>query len=197
MKRAVVTGATGFVGACVARRLLRDGHEVHLLVRPEHQRWRIADIERDVHVRVVDLGDRAAAHEAIQAVRPAWVFNLMARGAYATQTDSDDIVRTNVTATIHLLDAARAAGIEAFVQAGSSSEYGFKDHAPRENEAVAPNSVYAVTKAAATHYGQMVARQHDLHVVTLRLYSVYGPAEHEPGTVHLSKAEADAAEHDH
>jgi dolichol-phosphate mannosyltransferase len=177
MKRAAVTGATGFVGACVARRLLRDGHEVHLLVRPSHQPWRIADIARDVRLHVVDMHDRGAVARAVADIRPEWVFNLMAHGAYSSQTDADEIVRTNLLGTIHLLDAARAAGAESFVQTGSSSEYGFKDHPPREDEAVAPNSTYAVTKAAATHYGQMIARAHDINVVTLRLYSVYGPFE--------------------
>jgi len=177
MKRAAVTGATGFVGACVARRLLRDGHEVHLLVRPTHQRWRIADIERDVRIHVVDMHDRAAVARAVDAIRPEWVFNLMAHGAYSQQTNADEIVRTNLLGTIHLLDAARAAGVEAFVQTGSSSEYGLKDHAPKEDEPLEPNSTYAVTKAAATHYSRMIARAHDMHVVTLRLYSVYGPFE--------------------
>src|SRR5438552_13936928 len=145
MKRAAVTGATGFVGACLARRLLRDGHEVHLLVRPAHQRWRIADIERDVRVHVVDTHDGAAVARAVAAIRPEWVFNLMAHGAYSSQTDADEIVRTNLLGAIHLMDAARAAGAEAFVQTGSSSEYGFKDHPPREDEALAPNSTYAMT----------------------------------------------------
>ena len=140
------------------------GHEVHLLVRPAHQRWRIAEIERDVRIHVVDMHDRAAVARAVGDIRPDWVFNLMAHGAYSSQTDPEEIVRTNLLGAIHLLDAARAAGAQAFVQTGSSSEYGFKDHAPNEDEPLAPNSIYAVTKAAATHYGQMVARQHDMHV---------------------------------
>jgi nucleoside-diphosphate-sugar epimerase len=177
MKRAVVTGATGFVGACLARRLLRDGHEVHLLLRPAHQRWRIADVEGDLRLHIVDVNDRAAVLRTLRELRPEWVFNLMAHGAYSSQTDPDEIVRTNLLGTIHLLDAAQASGAEAFVQAGSSSEYGFQDHAPREDEPVAPNSLYAVSKVAATHYGQMIARQRDFQVVTLRLYSVYGPFE--------------------
>jgi nucleoside-diphosphate-sugar epimerase len=66
------------------------------------------------------------------------------------------------------------------VQAGSSSEYGFKDHAPSEDERVDPNSAYAVGKVAATNYCRFVACRDSVPYTTLRLYSVYGPWE-EPG----------------
>jgi dolichol-phosphate mannosyltransferase len=67
--------------------------------------------------------------------------------------------------------------VEAFVQTGSSSEYGYKDHPVSEDELLQPNSHYAITKAAATHYCQFVARSTGLNAVTVRLYSVYGPYE--------------------
>jgi dolichol-phosphate mannosyltransferase len=66
------------------------------------------------------------------------------------------------------------------VNTGSSSEYGYKDHAPDEAEAVEPNSEYAVTKASATMYCRWLARSADMAVTTLRLYSVYGAWE-DPG----------------
>jgi len=86
-------------------------------------------------------------------------------------------VQTNVAGTINLLEAAVRIGFEAFVNTGSSSEYGFKDHAPAENEWLEPNSAYAVTKAAGTLYCSHIARSTGAHVLTLRLYSVYGPFE--------------------
>ena len=61
-------------------------------------------------------------------------------------------------------------------QHGSSSEYGLKDHAPREDEWLEPNSHYAVTKAAGTHLTALAAAE-GLPAVTLRLYSIYGPWE--------------------
>ena len=177
MKRAIITGATGFVGANLAWRLLRDGHEVHLLIRPACDRWRIEAIGRDAAFHSADLHDPAAVADAVAGIRPEWVFHLAAYGAYSFQNDREEMVRTNVQGTLNLLEACLKTGFEAFVNTGSSSEYGFKDHAPKETEPVEPNSDYAVTKAGATYFCGQMARRHDVRVPTLRLYSVYGPYE--------------------
>jgi dolichol-phosphate mannosyltransferase len=87
------------------------------------------------------------------------------------------MVATNVTGTVALMEECRAHGFEAFVNTGSSSEYGWKDHAPTEDEVLDPNSAYAATKAAATHYCRQAALAEGLPVRTLRLYSAYGPWE--------------------
>jgi nucleoside-diphosphate-sugar epimerase len=86
-------------------------------------------------------------------------------------------MRTNLMATVSLVEACRDQGCQAVVHAGSSSEYGIKDHAPPESEPLEPNSDYAVSKSAATMFCRQVARRDGLHAVTLRLYSAYGPYE--------------------
>ena len=178
MKRVIVTGATGFVGANLARRLLRDGHEVHLLLRRGHASWRIAEIASSVYCHEVDLGDREGLDRLFSLIRPDWVFHLAVQGAYSSQTDLQQMIQTNIHGTINLVEAALAVGVEVFVNTGSSSEYGLKDHAPSENESLEANSYYAVTKASATLYCRHVAQNNDtLHLPTLRLYSVYGPWE--------------------
>jgi dolichol-phosphate mannosyltransferase len=63
------------------------------------------------------------------------------------------------------------------VNAGSSSEYGLKDHPPPEHELPEPNSAYAVTKASATLLGGWLARSREVAITTLRLYSAFGPWE--------------------
>jgi dolichol-phosphate mannosyltransferase len=87
------------------------------------------------------------------------------------------MVEANLMAAVALLDACAEMGVDAYVQTGSSSEYGLKDHPAREDEILQPNSHYAITKAAATHYAQLISGQRNLHAVTLRLYSIYGPYE--------------------
>lgn len=177
-RRALVTGASGFVGANLARRLAADGHAVTATCRPGADLWRVQDATA-LDVRPLDVSDERAVDELIDDLRPQWTFHLAAHGAYSWQTDTRQIFATNLLGAVNLIDACRRTGAcEAFVHAGSSSEYGFKDHAPDEDDSLQPASDYAVAKAAATLYGRQAAGQGDaMRVVTLRLYSVYGPYE--------------------
>jgi UDP-glucose 4-epimerase len=177
MKRALVTGASGFVGANLARRLLHDGHGVHLFLRDAHQGWRLEEISADCGITLGDVTDREAVRRSLAAAKPDWVFHLSAYGAYSSQTGFEQMLATNVTGCANLLDSCIEAGVEAFVQTGSSSEYGYKASASREDDRLEPNSHYAITKAAATQYCQFTGRKLDFHAVTARLYSIYGPYE--------------------
>jgi len=177
-KRAIVTGATGFVGAVLARALVEDGHDVHLLTRPGSDRWRLEDPGGlDAPCHDVDLADADGVAGALKDIHADWIFHLAAHGAYPAQTDRRRMVETNIVGTMNLVEVAVELGFEALVNTGSSSEYGFTDHPPREDEWCEPNSDYAVTKLSQTLFCRANARQHDVHMPTLRLYSVYGPYE--------------------
>ena len=122
MKRVVLTGGTGFVGANLAHRLVADGHQTHLLVRLGFARWRIEPILDRVSLHEADLSDADRVKAAIGTIEPAWIFHLAAHGAYSWQTDADEITRTNIAGTRNLLAAALDAGVEMFVNTGSSSD---------------------------------------------------------------------------
>src|SRR4029078_12933745 len=96
----------------------------------------------------LDVTSPAALERVVEWARPDWVFHLAAHGAYSWQRDPERIMQTNLVATVRLLAACQTRGFAAFVHAGSSSEYGFQDHAPREDDLPAPNSDYATMKAA-------------------------------------------------
>jgi dolichol-phosphate mannosyltransferase len=123
------------------------------------------------------MQNREGVRRALAQARADWIFHLAVYGGYSFQPDLEAMVATNVVGTTNLLTAALAAGFEAFVNTGSSSEYGDCDHAPAEEEAPRPNSYYAVTKAAATELCRQAARQSGARIPTLRLYSVFGPYE--------------------
>jgi len=177
MKRIIITGATGFVGANLARKLLAEGNQVHILVRPDYSPWRIQTIRGDLNIHEVEFLDKPKLETVVAKIQPDWVFHLAASGAYSWQTDLTQMVQTNVLGAINLVEACLKTGFDTFINTGSSSEYGFKTAAPTETEWLEPNSHYAVTKASATLFCRHTAQSRNLRLFTLRLYSVFGAYE--------------------
>ncbi|HSW90169.1 MAG TPA: NAD-dependent epimerase/dehydratase family protein [Patescibacteria group bacterium] len=177
MKTIVITGGTGFVGANLARVALHKNYNVHLLVRDTYKSWRITDIQKDLHLHKVSLTDEKQLITLFKKIRPNWFFHTAVFGAYSAQTDLAEMLQTNILGTTALLNAAKSVGFDAFINTGSSSEYGYQDHPTKESDWIDPNSHYAVTKAFTTQLCRFESLQNKLPITTLRLYSVYGPYE--------------------
>jgi nucleoside-diphosphate-sugar epimerase len=176
-RRFLVTGATGFIGANLCRRLVEQGEEVHVIVRRQSNRWRIADLAGNLHMHEADICEADEVERVFAAARPDVIYHLATHGAYSYQTDGQQILITNVFGLWNLLQSAKKRGYELFVNTGSSSEYGQKDFAMREADVLEPNSFYAVAKSAQSLLCQHSSRMNELPIVTLRLFSVYGPWE--------------------
>ena len=176
-ERILVTGAAGFVGANLVRRLLADGSDVTAVVRPGSDLWRLQQLANDVEVAEVDLRDAAAVDGLTARSGAATIFHLAAHGAYSWQTDRRAIFDVVVGSLVNLVESALRHEVAAFVATGSSSEYGFSGCAPSESELPEPNSDYAVAKVSATFLLGHIGRTTAMKTRTLRLYSVYGPYE--------------------
>jgi nucleoside-diphosphate-sugar epimerase len=173
----LVTGGAGFVGANLVRRMIADGHDVHLILTPGRDYWRLGKDAAPYVPHHLDLADQPAVVSLLAVVRPEWIFHLATFGAYPNQNDFDRALRTNVIATASFVQAAMKQGFESLVVAGTSSEYGTKQEPPRESAGLDPLSYYAATKAAATILCRQLATAYAANLVILRLYSVYGPFE--------------------
>ncbi len=178
--KAFITGISGFVGAGLARELVKRGEEVHGLVRPGSDEWRLKDIETKITLHRAELLDEHSLEKAVTTAQPTTIFHLASYGTYpGKQVEPKKILETNLLGSLNVFQAAEKVGA-LVVSAGSSSEYGRKNHPMQENELIVPESYYAVGKAAQTFLGQQFAQSKKCPVITLRLFSVYGPFE-EPG----------------
>ena len=169
-ERVLITGGSGFLGACLASNLVAEGHDVHLLLRAKFSGWRLQGLAGRYTPQWADLRDADAVKRAVAACRPEVVYHLATHGAYPSQQERRAILATNLLGTANLLDALDGQGYRAFVHTGSSSEYGHKDGPMREADRLEPRTDYAVTKAAATLLCQAEAYK-GRPVVTVRVFS--------------------------
>jgi nucleoside-diphosphate-sugar epimerase len=176
-ERFFITGATGFVGSCLARKLVEIGCEVHLLIRENAKRWRLHGIEDKLHIHIGNMNDAENLRNLVGDIQPTVIYHLAVHGAYPTQTDADQIILTDVFGTWNLLKACSEVDYKVFINTGSSSEYGSKRSAMREEDLLEPNSYYAVAKSAQSLVCQHMARADRRPINTFRLFSVYGQYE--------------------
>ncbi len=175
-ERVLIIGASGFVGANLARAELAAGKEVHLLVRSHSALDRLRDVIGRCPIHQADLRDPAALRRAVDGCRPEVVYHAAAQGTFQNQADRTGTLLSNLLGTAHLLEATRRHDLRAFVNVGSSSEYGHKSAPMRPEDRLEPRSDYGVAKAAATLLCQAEALQ-GRPVVTVRIFSAYGPWE--------------------
>lgn len=173
----LITGASGFVGANLLRRLIEEmpSQKVHVLLRKSSNTWRIDDALKKVSTHVVDLQDQLKINRLVQKIKPRTIFHLAAHGAYPyQQLGEKEIIDTNVICTFNLIQACLRTGFNAFINTGSSSEYGINQKPMSEGDLLTPITAYGVSKAWATLYGQYLALAQKVPITTLRLFGVYG-----------------------
>ncbi len=173
----VISGASGFVGANLCRFFLGKGAQVLALEGPSEAHWRLPTHPALSRVRI-DLCSPAEVQKLLSSLEVTVFINCAAYGAYSSQADVDRIYRVNFEALRTILDClTRVPTLKAFVQTGSSSEYGVNCSGPSEDAATLPDSHYAVSKVASTALVRFYATKHNLPAWVFRLYSIYGPYE--------------------
>lgn len=167
VKRALVTGATGYIGSKLAGHLVATGWTVHTVVRPASERGRLP---REAVCHVHD-GTAAAMVRLVAEAAPDVVFHLASLPLAAYPIDDlDPMIAANVGFGAQLLEAMAQSGCRNLVEAGTYWEY---DVGGR----YCPNSLYAASKHAFRALVFYYARRHGIGAITLVLYDVYGPGD--------------------
>jgi len=191
----LVTGGAGFIGSHLVERCLAAGHAVSVLddfndyYDPALKRANVSAFRAagDVTVHEGDLRDTALLARALDP-RPDVVVHLAARaGVRPSWADPLLYHDVNVTGTLRLLEAMRAAAVPRLVFASSSSVYGNTDAVPFREDApdLKPISPYGVSKLLGEHYVRVFSELTGMTAVCLRFFTAYGPRQRPDMAIHL------------
>src|ERR1700728_2772701 len=182
----LVTGAAGFIGFHLARRLLADGWTVHGVDNlndyydPRLKQARVGELRTSAnfHFEKCDLADRAAVAALFAKERFPYVAHLAAQAGVAhSAVDPAAYVDANLVGFANILEGCRQVQSRHLVYASSSSVYGANTQMPlRTSDRVdEPLSLYGATKRANELMAYAYAHLYGLPATGLRFFTVYGP----------------------
>jgi len=171
----LLTGATGFAGSVLARRLCQQGCKVRAIARASSDRSALQDLP--IEWTVGDLFEQSVVDPAVESVE--YVFHVAA--AYRDARITDDTYRkVNVESTQKLADAASrlAPGLKRFVHFSTVGVHGHIDNPPADESApFAPGDIYQETKLEAERWIKGFAASHALPLTVLRPAAILGPTD--------------------
>ena len=177
--RVFITGASGFIGSQLARLLVREGNEVYALLRTSSDTWRIQDLLPEMQVVEGDLLQPEGGWlEALKEIHPESCFHFAWYAEPGVFLSSPLNLRY-LAASLRLAEGLAEAGCKQLTIAGSFSEYDQELGYLSENSAIKPNTQYGAAKAGLYQALSLWAPAAGIELLWPRIFSVYGPAEHE------------------
>ena len=189
-KTVLVTGAAGFIGANLVKRLFADVQDIKVVGIDSITDYydvnikygRLSEIEalgRDWTFVKGSIADRELVESLFTDYRPAVVVNLAAQaGVRYSITNPDSYVESNLIGFYNILEACRHHEVEHLVYASSSSVYGSNKKVPysTDDKVDNPVSLYAATKKSNELMAHAYSKLYDIPSTGLRFFTVYGPA---------------------
>lgn len=175
--RVLLTGATGFLGAHVARLLASEGCQVFCLVRPESDLGRLAGVRDHLQFVAGDVLDGPQVTAAVQQAQPELCLHLAWYAEPGVYLHSPRNVEY-IGASLHLAARLAEAGCRRLVVAGTVAEYDADYGYLAESTPTRPVTLYAASKVATQTVLARLAEQVGLAVAWTRIFYIYGPGEH-------------------
>ncbi len=183
-KIAVVTGAAGFIGSHAVDALLERGYEVRAIDDLSHGRrenLKHQESNPKLHLEILDIRKLTPSHRSFQGANIVLHFGGI--GDIVPSIDKPlEYMSVNVMGTVHVLEAARHAGVKKFVYAASSSCYGKDAPAPTdENAPICPEYPYALSKFMGEEAVRHWQKVYGLPTLSIRIFNAYGPRSRTTG----------------
>ncbi len=177
MRRVFVTGATGFIGSYLVRQLLGRNIEVAVLVRPESDLWRIADIQDQLRLFIWNGLSVDSFSETFREFAPDTVFHLGWSGVGNVYRNALSQLTENVDFSVALTQLCVDCGVQSFIGAGSQAEYGPLNYQIDEYVLPKPTTLYGAAKLSVGILTERIAVLGGVRHAWLRIFSTYGPKD--------------------
>lgn len=181
MKKALITGISGFVGSHLCRHLQDSGIQVFGITHPTHKNSQNIKNSREVKLFACDLLNEKELGKVLKNTSFNYIFHLAAFSSPAESfKNPDKILENNILAQLNLLELlVKSKSNAKILIVGSSEEYGDIDsNAPLdEHTPLAPQSPYAVSKVAQDFLGYQYFLHYKLNVVRVRPFNHIGPGQ--------------------
>jgi len=180
MKRKIlITGGTGFIGANLTHMLLREKHEIHLLIKKSSNMWRLKNVQKKIKFHELDLSNISKDNKIIKKINPEIVFHCAAYGINSKENNYSKMIKTNVQGTLNLFSTLSNLNVKRIVNIGSVFEYGAKSghQGFLETDSLNPLTFYGITKSTQTNIAQYFFKYRSLPITTLRLFTPFGKFE--------------------
>ena len=189
-KTVLVTGAAGFIGSNLVKRLFRDMGNIRIIgidnitdyydVNIKYERLKeIEALDRNWTFVHASIADRKVIEEIFTGNEISVVVNLAAQaGVRYSISNPDAYIQSNLIGFYNILEACRHHGVEHLVYASSSSVYGSNEKVPysTDDKVDNPVSLYAATKKSNELMAHAYSKLYDIPSTGLRFFTVYGPA---------------------
>ncbi len=184
MSNVLVTGGAGFIGSHLVDRLIGEGRDVVVLDNlASGKRHHLDDALQTGRLRFIEgsILDKEAVAAAMDGCDV--VYHLAVECVRRSLGDPISNHHVNATGTLHVLEAARARGVQRFVYCSSSEVYGnaSKGLLSENGTLPAPTTVYGAAKLTGEHYALAYWQTYGLPVVVVRPFNAFGPREHDTG----------------
>ena len=175
MKRFSIIGGDTFIGASIARRLVREGKEVHIITHQTPSLWRLRDLMLSIRIHSVDLSNPHEVFDVFNQIKAAVIINTLSYGERPYEVNLDETYDQNFFNVLVLIEQAKEVGFSCFINTGSYQEYGRKPYALSEHTMPEPLGHFGISKASATMYCLKESKLNNLPIYTVRPFIPYGP----------------------
>lgn len=172
-KEVLVTGASGFIGRYLLKKLQISGANITTISRNR------GDLHSETDQYTLDICDEQAVRNCVMACRPDYIFHLAAYKERSTTVESlYTSIETNLIGSLNIFSAAKDVGsVRSITTLGTAEEYGINSLPFCEDSRESPATPYSFSKLCVTHLSELFWRLYDLPITVIRPTLAYGPGQ--------------------